>query len=124
MQQRFVRERTSPRVVHHRKNGVEDFRIWVNEKNSSVRSPSDLAGKKVGVVTGTSNEVWSRSHLKNSVFVDYDNDGLLFSDLANGRIDATIQSHFGGLAQRDGSGANADGESVRVVGTKRTDVRR
>ncbi|WP_318835774.1 transporter substrate-binding domain-containing protein [Burkholderia cepacia] len=81
--------------------GVEDFRIWVNEKNSTVRSPSDLAGKKVGVVTGTSNEVWSRSHLKNSIFVDYDNDGLLFSDLANGRIDATIQSHFGGLAQRD-----------------------
>lgn len=88
-------------VDFSRPYGVEDFRIWVNSNNNSVRSERDLKGKKVGVVSGTSNELWARTHLKDAVFVDYDADGLVFNDLANGRIDATIVSHFGGMAERD-----------------------
>ncbi|MDB5831021.1 MAG: Cysteine transporter substrate-binding protein [Caballeronia sp.] len=80
--------------------GVEDFRIWVREGDSSIHGEKDLNGKRVGVVAGTSNESWSRAHLAGATFVDYDNGGLLFSDLANGRIDATVTSHFGGLATK------------------------
>ncbi len=80
--------------------GVEDFKIWVRDNDHAIRSEKDLGGKRVGVVAGTSNESWSRAHLAGSTFVDYDNGGLLFSDLANGRIDATVTSHFGGLATK------------------------
>lgn len=79
--------------------GVEDFKVWVRESDAGIHGVQDLHGKRVGVVSGTSNEVWARAHLAGSIFVDYDNVGLLFSDLANGRIDATITSHFGGLAE-------------------------
>ena len=77
--------------------GVEDFRIFVSKSNTSIHSQADLAGKRVGVTSGSSNETWSRAHLKQSHIMTYDNGGLVFADLGNGRIDAVIISHFGGL---------------------------
>ncbi|WP_325341119.1 transporter substrate-binding domain-containing protein [Xylophilus sp.] len=76
--------------------GVEDFRIFVRASNDDIRDRPDLRGKRVGVTAGTSNESWSREHLKQSEIVTYDNGGLVFNDLAIGRIDAVISSHFGG----------------------------
>lgn len=77
--------------------GVEDFRIFVLSSNAAIRDKPDLKGKKVGVTTGTSNETWARAHLKDSDIRTYDNGGFVFNDLGNGRIDAVISSHFGGM---------------------------
>lgn len=77
--------------------GVEDFRIFVLSANTDIKEKPDLKGKKVGVTTGTSNETWARSNLKESDIRTYDNGGFVFNDLGNGRIDAVISSHFGGM---------------------------
>lgn len=77
--------------------GVEDFRIFVRAVNNDIRDKPDLRGKRVGVTTGTSNESWARANLKESEIMTYDNGGLVFNDLAIGRIDAIISSHFGGM---------------------------
>ena len=77
--------------------GVEDFRIFVRADNTDIHGRSDLKGKQVGVTNGSSNESWSRANLKDSVIRTYDNGGFVFSDLAAHRIDAVINSHFGGL---------------------------
>ena len=91
--------------------GVEDFRIFVSKSNTSIHSQADLAGKRVGVTSGSSNETWSRAHLKQSHIMTYDNGGLVFADLGNGRIDAVIISHFGGLKY-----ANANHLPIKEVG--------
>jgi cystine transport system substrate-binding protein len=77
--------------------GVEDFRIFVLSANTDIKEKPDLKGKKVGVTTGTSNETWARANLKESDIRTYDNGGFVFNDLGNGRIDAVISSHFGGM---------------------------
>jgi L-cystine transport system substrate-binding protein len=91
--------------------GVEDFRIFVRKDNTSIHSQADLAGKRVGVTSGSSNETWSRAHLKQSSIMTYDNGGLVFADLGNGRIDAVIISHFGGLKY-----ANVNHLPIKEVG--------
>jgi cystine transport system substrate-binding protein len=77
--------------------GVEDFRIFVKASNTDIKDKPDLKGKRIGVTAGTSNESWSRANLKDSEIVTYDNGGLVFNDIAIGRIDAVISSHFGGM---------------------------
>jgi cystine transport system substrate-binding protein len=64
---------------------------------SASRDRPDLKSKRIGVTAGTSNESWSRANLLNTEIVTYDNGGLVFNDLAMGRIDALISSHFGGV---------------------------
>lgn len=95
--------------------GVEDFRIFVRKDNTSIHSQADLAGKRVGVTSGSSNETWSRAHLKQSDIRTYDNGGLVFADLGNGRIDAVIISHFGGLKY-----ANVNHLPIKEVGAPLT----
>lgn len=77
--------------------GVEQFRIFVHKGNTDIVSQATLAGKRVGVSAGSSNETWSRAHLTKSDIRTYDNGSLIFRDLAIGRIDAVIISHFGGM---------------------------
>lgn len=77
--------------------GLEDFRIFVRTSNNDIKDRPDLKGKRVGVTAGTSNESWSRANLPGSEIVTYDNGGLVFNDIAIGRIDALISSHFGGM---------------------------
>lgn len=77
--------------------GVEDFRIFVRTSNNDIKDKPDLKGKRIGVTTGTSNETWIRANVKDAEIVTYDNGGLVFNDLAIGRIDATVSSHFGGM---------------------------
>jgi len=78
----------------------QEFRIWVNDKVTGINSVGDLAGRDVGVEAGTSNEVWARAHLPNSKIHSYDNGGFLYNDLASGRIEAVIESHFAGLKEK------------------------
>lgn len=91
--------------------GVEVFRIFVRNDNTDITSKATLAGKKVGVSTGSSNESWAREHLTESDIRGYDNGSLIFNDIANGRIDAVIISHFGGMKY-----AHAKGIPVKEVG--------
>ncbi|WP_233101899.1 transporter substrate-binding domain-containing protein [Variovorax sp. IB41] len=77
--------------------GLEDFRIFVRTANNDIKDRPDLKGKRIGVTAGTSNESWSRANLADSEIVTYDNGGLVFNDIAIGRIDAVISSHFGGM---------------------------
>lgn len=91
--------------------GVEDFRIFVRSDNRDVTGVAGLAGKRVGVTTGTTNESWARAHLTKSEIRGYGNGSLVFQDLAIGRVDAVIISHFGGLKY-----AKADGLPVKEVG--------
>lgn len=91
--------------------GVEDFRIFVRKDNTDINSQAELAGKRVGVTTGSSNESWSRAHLTKSEIKTYDNGGLVFADLGNRRIDAVIISHFGGLKY-----ANVNHLPIKEVG--------
>ena len=77
--------------------GLEDFRIFVRTANNDIKDRPDLKGKRIGVTAGTSNESWSRENLLGSEIVTYDNGGLVFNDLAIGRVDALISSHFGGM---------------------------
>lgn len=77
--------------------GVEQFRIFVRKDNTDITNEATLAGKRVGVSAGSSNETWARAHLKKSDIRTYENGSLIFRDLAIGRIDAVIISHFGGM---------------------------
>jgi cystine transport system substrate-binding protein len=78
----------------------QEFRIWVNDRTQGINQPADLAGRNVGVGAGTSNEVWARANLKQSTIQSYDNGGFLYNDLATGRVDAVIESHFAGLRHK------------------------
>ncbi|NWA27968.1 transporter substrate-binding domain-containing protein [Pseudomonas gingeri] len=80
--------------------GVEEFRIFLLDKNTDIHERADLAGRSVGVTAGTSNESWSRKHLTESDIRTYDNGGLVFDDLTNGRLDVVISSWFGGERYR------------------------
>jgi cystine transport system substrate-binding protein len=91
--------------------GVEEFRIFVLAANRDIKGRPGLRGKRVGVTTGTSNESWSRANLTESDIRTYENGGLLFNDLGNGRIDAVISSHFGGMKY-----ANANRLALKEVG--------
>jgi len=80
---------------------VEQFRIWVNAKNSDIHDVPSLKGKKVGASLGTSNELWERQNLKESEIRTYDVGGLLYNDLALGRLDAIIESYFAGKKMQE-----------------------
>lgn len=81
--------------------GVEEFRIWVNVKNVDIQDVASLKGKKVGASLGTSNELWERQNLKESEILTYDAGGLLYNDLALGRLDAIIESYFAGKKMQE-----------------------
>jgi cystine transport system substrate-binding protein len=91
--------------------GVEDFRIVVRSDNKTIAGTEDLKDRIVGVTTATTNESWSRAHLPQSTIKGYDNGSFVFQDLGNGRIDATVISHFGGLRY-----AQATNLAVKEVG--------
>lgn len=91
--------------------GVEEFRIFVLNSNKDIHEQADLAGKKVGATTGTTNESWSREHLTKSDILGYENGGLVFNDLVTGRIDVVISSFFGGEKYR-----KANNLPIKAVG--------
>ena len=79
---------------------VRDFRIWVNDQNTDIHDAQSLAGKSVGVSSGTSNELWAHRKLTQSDVKAYEGGGLLFTDLATGRLDSVIASYFVGKKTR------------------------
>ncbi|RZI54772.1 MAG: transporter substrate-binding domain-containing protein [Pseudomonas sp.] len=79
---------------------VQDFRIWVNDLNTDIHDAQSLAGRSVGVSSGTSNELWAHRKLRQSDVRAYEGGGLLFTDLATGRLDSVIASYFVGEKTR------------------------
>ncbi|WP_117139588.1 transporter substrate-binding domain-containing protein [Pseudomonas amygdali] len=76
--------------------GVEQFYIFVKENYDSIKSIKDMPGNSVGVTSGSSNETWARKHMTSSDIRAYENGGLLFNDLAIGRVDGVLSSLFSG----------------------------
>jgi cystine transport system substrate-binding protein len=91
--------------------GVEEFRIFVLDSNTDIHNQQDLAGKSDGATAGTTNESWSREHLIHSQIKAYENGGLVFNDLGNGRVDSVISSFFGGEKYR-----KANNLPIKAVG--------
>jgi cystine transport system substrate-binding protein len=79
---------------------VQDFRIWVHDRNADIKDPATLKGKAVGVSAGTTNEMWARRNLPSSEIKAYDGGGFVFNDLVNGRIDAIVDSYFNGYKMK------------------------
>lgn len=80
-------------------NGVS---IFVAEGTTGIASVADLAGKRVAVSAGGTQEQQART-IPGATVLTYDTATLALSDLANGRADAYLGSRFTGayLAQRN-----------------------
>lgn len=76
--------------------GVEEFYIFVRNDNAAIHSIKDMPSRSIGVTSGTSNESWARKHMTTSDVRTYENGGLVFNDLAIGRVDGVLSSLFGG----------------------------
>lgn len=80
--------------------GVEEFYIFVRNDNQAIRSIKDMPARSIGVTSGTSNESWARKNMTTSDIRAYENGGLVFNDLAVGRVDGVLSSLFGGEKYR------------------------
>jgi polar amino acid transport system substrate-binding protein len=63
--------------------------ITVRADDSSISTPEDLAGKRVGVQLGTTGDIWLTEETGAEV-VRYDENTLAFQALANGDVDAAV----------------------------------
>lgn len=79
---------------------VQDFRIWVSDKNTDIRDRATLKGKSVGASAGTANELWAKKNLPDSDVRGYEGAGFLFNDLVSGRLDSIIDSYFNGYKMK------------------------
>jgi cystine transport system substrate-binding protein len=82
-------------------NGVA---IFVNASTTNLKTVADLAGKRIGVTAGGTQETYARRNIPNADVRTYDNAILALTDLHIGRIDAALYSRFTGayLAQKHG----------------------
>lgn len=81
-------------------NGVS---IFVTEQNTTISTEADLAGQRVAVSAGGTQEQQAQK-IKGAKVLTYDNSTLALKDVATGRADAYIGSKFTGayLAERSG----------------------
>lgn len=64
-------------------------RITIRADDAEISEPEDLAGKSVGVQTGTTGDIWLTEET-NAEVVRYDENTLAFQALANGDVDAAV----------------------------------
>ena len=82
-------------------NGVA---IFVAESNETIQSEADLAGKRIGVSEGSTQEAYARENIPGADVRTYTNATLALRDIAIGRADAAIFSRWIGgylAAQND-----------------------
>lgn len=58
---------------------------------SDIKSIDDLAGKKVGVQSGTTGETYTKEHAKSAKITAFPSDGEMYTALKGGQIDAILQ---------------------------------
>lgn len=82
-------------------NGVS---IFVNDAETAINSEADLAGKRIAVTSGTTNEKFARESIPGAVVQTYENTTLALTDVGVGRADAYLGSRFVGayLAKENG----------------------
>lgn len=80
--------------------GVEEFYLFVRDDNQDIHSVKDMVGRSVGVTAGSSNESWARKHMTTSDIRTFENGGLVYHDLAIGRVDSVLASLFSGENHR------------------------
>jgi polar amino acid transport system substrate-binding protein len=72
------------------------------KKGSTIQSPKDLEGKKVGVTLGTTFEKWIRENISNVDVRTYKGDPDIVLEVSSGRLDAMITDKIvGALAIKD-----------------------
>jgi cystine transport system substrate-binding protein len=64
------------------------------DRVKDIKSPDDLAGKKVGVLLGTNHEQWLRDHTPKADIRTYEDDASRNQDLLVGRIDAILNDRL------------------------------
>lgn len=94
----------SEQVDFSRPYEVNGVSIFVQAGNRSINGPSDLAGRRVGVSAGTTQEKLARDKITGADVRTYDNATLGLTDLGHGGVDAVLVSRFQGsfLADRNG----------------------
>jgi ABC-type amino acid transport substrate-binding protein len=82
-------------------NGVS---IFVNVTNTSINQEADLAGKRIAVTAGGTQEKYAREKIANAEVKTYENGTLALTDVGLGRADAYLGSRFVGsyLAEKNG----------------------
>ena len=60
------------------------------KKGSTYASPSDLAGKKIGIQSGTTGEAWAKENVEGAELVPFKNATDAFAALAAGNVDAVV----------------------------------
>ena len=73
---------------------VSGIQIIVGSGTSNIAKPAHLAGKRVGVVLGTSYEKWLRENVPTADIRTYDDDATRNQDLLVGRIDAILNDRL------------------------------
>lgn len=81
-------------------NGVS---IFVNATNDSIKAVEDLAGKRIAVTAGGTQEKYAREKIANADVKSYENGTLALTDVGLGRADAYLGSRFVGayLAEKN-----------------------
>jgi len=79
---------------------VEEFYLFVRDHRADITDIKDMPGHSVAVTAGSSNEYWARQHMTSSDIRAYENGGLVYQDLAIGRVDAVLASLFSGENNR------------------------
>jgi len=59
-------------------------------KGSTIRRDADLAGKKVGVQSGTTGETWAKENIKGATIIPFDDTLVAFAALRAGRVAGII----------------------------------
>lgn len=62
----------------------------VMPKGSTYTGPADLAGKKIGVQSGTTGEAWAQENIPNAELVPFKNATEAFAAAAAGNVDAIV----------------------------------
>lgn len=60
------------------------------KNDSTVKSAADLAGKKIGVQSGTTGQQWAKENIKGAVLVPFDDTLAAFAALQAGKVDAVV----------------------------------
>ncbi|MBI2755891.1 MAG: transporter substrate-binding domain-containing protein [Chloroflexi bacterium] len=82
-------------------NGVS---IFVNQSNDAIKAEADLAGKRIAVSSGSTQEKFAREKIPNAEVKTYENATLALTDVGLGRADAYIGSRFVGAYLADKNG--------------------
>jgi cystine transport system substrate-binding protein len=110
-----ITEERRQQVDFSRAYQVNGVSIFVKAGDRSISTLDDLAGRRVGVSAGTTNEKMARE-IAGADVRTYENATLALTDLSRGGVDAMLVSRFAGtyLAERNGLPVEPVGELLEL----------